>query len=103
MDPEQDLTLCLDLTGAEPCRLALLVRYLSRSLKLYKALQGPAAAGDDPEAFKAASRLECHAQDCPPLPCEASRGFPEPDVQCLREAVSPLDKWLVLVEAFIAF
>ncbi|KAK9869086.1 hypothetical protein WJX84_007951 [Apatococcus fuscideae] len=73
-------------SGAEPCRLALLVRYLSRSLKLYKALQGPAAAGDDPEAFKAASRLECHAQDCPPLPCEASRGFPEPDVQCLREA-----------------
>ncbi len=83
--------------GAEPCRLALLIRYLSRSMASLRRVDAPEASGSDPEVLKAAQRLEAFDQDEPPLPCAIHRGgFPEVQVQGLREAVRILQHMRML-------
>ncbi|KAK9825307.1 hypothetical protein WJX74_007735 [Apatococcus lobatus] len=72
--------------GVQPCKLALLIRYLSRMMMLLKRFDAPEAAGNDPAVLKAASRLDTRARDCAPLPCASRERFPEDLVQYLREA-----------------
>ena len=77
----------LQCAGAQSCKLALLIRYLSRTMMLLKRFDAPEAAGNDPAVLKAASRLDTRARDCAPLPCASRERFSEDLVQYLREAV----------------
>ena len=88
----------IDCAGAQPCRLALLVRYLSRTMMLLKRFDAPEAAGNDPAVLKAASRLDTRARDCAPLPCASRERFSEDLVQYLREAVGSLS-WVCVFPA----